>query len=150
MPYTFGDRSQTRLETCHPDLQRIMRDALAVSDVDFSIVEGHRSIERQNKLFKKGLSKIDGVTRKGKHNYSPSLAVDIVVYTDQKQFRKRIAYDWTHLAYIAGVVTSTARRLYEDGTIKHLVRWGGNWDRDGILKADQSFQDGPHFELYIP
>ena len=150
MTYSFGERSRTRLYTCHRDLDLIMNTAISMSDVDFSIVEGHRTIERQHELFQKGLSKIDGVSQLGKHNLMPSHAVDIVIYTKDKNFRKRIAYDWTHLAYVAGVITTCAKQLHLDGEVTHLIRWGGNWDKDGILKMDQSFLDGPHFEIYKP
>ena len=37
--------------------------------------------------------------------------------------------------------------LKEEGIISHDIRWGFNWDRDGIIISDQNFQDGPHFEL---
>ena len=39
--------------------------------------------------------------------------------------------------------------LYENGTINHQLRWGGNWDRDGDL-SDNTLYDRPHLELYKP
>ena len=75
--FKFSKRSIDKLNTCHKDLQLIMNTVISVSNIDFGISEGHRSIELQNKYFKEGKSQIDGITKKGKHNYDPSLAVDM-------------------------------------------------------------------------
>ena len=53
MSYSFGTKSRQRLNTCHADLILIAETALALSPVDFSIVEGHRSKQRQKELFDK-------------------------------------------------------------------------------------------------
>lgn len=113
-----------------------MKESLKYSYIDFGIVEGHRSPERQMKLYQDGKTK----TLQSKHNLYPSHACDIIISNQH-------AYDFSHLAYIAGVVQSTALRLKQQGKISHLVRWGGNWDNDKIIIKDQSFQDLVHFEL---
>lgn len=143
----FGDRSKKNLATCHEDLQLIANEAIKNTDIDFGISEGHRSVERQNQLFKEGKSKIDGINKMGKHNYNPSLAFDIYVYVSGK---KELAYDIKHLCYLGGRLKDTASRLYAEDKISHLLRWGGNWDGDGEIIYDQSFQDLPHFELKKP
>ncbi len=143
----FGDRSKKNLDTCHSDLQLIASEAIKVTTIDFGVSEGHRSIERQNKLFKEGKSKIDGINKKGKHNYNPSLAFDIYIYIRGKG---SLAYDERHLCFIGGLLTAIAKRLYSEGKISHILRWGANWDGDGELIYDQSFQDLPHFELKKP
>lgn len=147
MGYTFGQRSLEKLSTCDPDLQRVMKLAISRSNLDFGITEGHRSIERQKQLFDEGKSKIDGITKKGKHNYLPSKAVDIYIYHPDLETRRKLAYDKAHLSYVAGVVDSCARELAEKGLFPFEIRWGANWDRDGIIDYDQSFDDFPHFEL---
>jgi len=124
-----------------------MKLAISRSKVDFGISEGYRSVERQNDLYRQGKSKIDGLEKKGKHNYNPSMAVDIYAYHSDLETRRKIVYDKTHLAYIAGIVQSCAVELYNQEAITHNIRWGGNWDSDGIIGLDQSFDDYPHFEL---
>lgn len=148
--YQFGKRSIDNLNTCHIDLQKVMQLSIRISYVDFGISEGHRSIDRQNKLFKEGKSKIDGVSKKGKHNFNPSLAVDIYTYHPDLETRRKLAYDKVHLAYIGGVIQASAKILYDDGEISHLIRSGFNWDKDGVIGLDQSFDDYPHHELYKP
>ena len=143
----FGKNSLLQLETCHEDLQKIFEIVILRSKVDFGISEGHRSKERQYQLFLEGKSKVDGITEMGKHNYSPSKALDIYVYHPDLETRRKLAYDRVHLAYIAGLVDSVSLELYECGEISHKIRWGANWSMDGIIDYDQSFDDYPHFEL---
>lgn len=134
--YQFGTTSKERLATCHEDLQKVFEAAIALSPVDFGIACGHRSIDDQKKAFDEGKSKIDGVNKKGKHNYSPSLAVDVYAFVNGKA-----SWDSNELCVIAGVVLAVAANY----GIK--LRWGGNWDMDGQIISDQNFIDLPHFEL---
>lgn len=142
--YSFGERSLKNLNTCHSDLVKVAHAALKYSQVDFGISEGERTIERQQKLYKEGKSKIDGIKRKGKHNYSPSKAFDFYAYVPG---RKDLAFNLTHLMYLVGVITAEANRLYESGQILHKIRSGANWDGDGELRYDQTFFDSPHIEI---
>jgi len=140
--YKFSNISLNRLRGCHPDLIKIMNLAISVTDVDFGIAEGQRSIEMQQKYFHEGKSKIDGINQKSKHNYNPSLAVDIYAYFDGKaQWDKEI------ISYLAGIIRACAEVLKRTEEITHSIRWGGNWDMDGVILLDQSFDDRPHFEL---
>jgi len=143
--YNYGKRSVESLDTCHKDLQLIAYEAIKVSDVDFGISEGHRALERQKKLYDEKKSRIDGISQKGKHNYIPSLAFDVYAYVNGKA-----SWEVKDLTYIGGVMTSTAHRLYDEGKITHILRWGANWDNDGVIMDDQTFQDLPHFELLKP
>jgi len=145
MKYKFGKSSRARLETCHEDLQILAEESLKRSEVDFSINEGYRTLKRQNQLFKKGYSKIDGIKRKGKHNMNPSHAFDIKIYVPRKP---KLLYDPEHLTYVAGIIMATSKFLIDSDLIGWEIRWGGNWNRNGLLLRDQSLWDRPHFELY--
>ena len=127
MGFMFGMSSKKRLESCDQRLQQVMLLAIERSPIDFGISEGHRRVKRQKELFDQGKSKIDGITRKGKHNYYPSKAVDIYGFVNGKA-----TWDASSLVLIAGVVYSCANEL----GIK--IRWGGNWDRDGEIITDQN------------
>ena len=157
--YKFGKTSKVRLATCHKDIQVIMNTAISLSNVDFGIAEGERSLAKQLQYFNEGkskidginkkgqhqLGKIDGVKKKGKHNYSPSLAADIYPY-----FENGAKWDNEHLSYLSGIIHAVSEILFNTGKITHKIRWGGNWDMDGIILIDQSFDDRPHFELVLP
>ena len=60
-----------------------------------------------------------------------------------------IIYDEVHLAFVMGIIWACGQELKEQGEITHNLRWGGNWDTDGViaLDRDQSFDDLPHIEL---
>jgi len=140
--YKFSNKSKERLNTCHEDLRLIANIAIQRSQIDFGIAEGHRSVERQYDLYKAGLSKIDGVNKRGKHNYKPSLAFDIYAWVNG-----RSSYDQRYIIFIAGVILAVAKELKEQGRIQTELRWGGNWDGDGQIINDQSFNDLVHFEI---
>lgn len=134
MAYKFSNKSNERLQHLNPTLRLILEIALKRSDIDFSVTETHRSVERQQELFKQGKSKIDGVNNKSKHNYYPSEAVDIAAYING------IKWDVKYYYYIAGIITSVAEEL----GVK--IRWGGNFDMDNDI-GEQSFNDLCHIEI---
>lgn len=125
----FSKTSEDRLNTCHPDLIQLFN--LVVIDFDCSILCGHRGQEEQDKYFKAGISKVSWP--QGKHNKTPSLAVDVapwpIVWSDIKRFY-----------FFAGYVKAWAESL----GIK--IRWGGDWDGD-FMFDDQTFNDLVHFEM---
>ena len=136
----FGKTSKQKLSTAHIDLQTLFNTV--VKHYDCTILEGYRSVERQKSLFDAGKSKIDGIHRKGNHNYQPSRACDVVPYPIDWNDTKRFYH-------FSGYVLGIADMLLNEGKIAHVVRWGGNWhgsfaDRD--LKP-QNFNDLVHFEL---
>lgn len=141
----FGRTSNQRLDTCHRDMQLIMRTAVELCAVDFGIAEGQRPVELQQKYFREGKSKVDGINIVGKHNVIPSMAADIYLWING-------AASWNAetLTYVAGFIEAIAKLLYLQGKVEHLIRWGGNWDKDGEILTDQKFDDRPHFELYKP
>jgi peptidoglycan L-alanyl-D-glutamate endopeptidase CwlK len=138
----FSKRSESNLKTCHKDLQKIASEAIRVSRIDFGISEGYRSVEKQQEYFNQGKSKVDGIKIKGKHNYNPSMAFDIYAYVGGKA-----VWETKHLCYLGGMIVGIAEMLLAKGEITHKLRWGGNWDMDGEIISDQTFQDLPHFEL---
>ena len=57
MSYVLGKRSKERLEGVHPDLVAVVERAITISNVDFTVLEGVRTKERQKGLYAKGASK---------------------------------------------------------------------------------------------
>lgn len=128
----LGKTSIARLETVHPDLQKVMHKAFEKIPFDVTVLEGVRSLEQQKANVAKGVSQ----TLKSKHLKQSdgwAHAVDIAPYP----------IDWTKKDRFntqAEVVMAAAKEL----GIK--VRWGGDWNRNGDWR-DEKFYDGPHFEL---
>tara|TARA_R100001530_G_scaffold132190_1_gene104383 strand:- start:437 stop:832 length:396 start_codon:yes stop_codon:yes gene_type:complete len=127
--YKFGRKSRERLATCDKKLQKVFNEVIKY--VDCSVLEGHRSEERQNKLFEEGKTKVKYPV--GRHNSNPSNAVDVTPYPVDWNDRER-------QTLFAGFVMGVARGM----DIK--LRWGGDWNMNFKVK-DNRFDDFPHFEL---
>ena len=150
---TYGNSSQQKLNSCHPDLIIIFQEVVRI--FDNAIVYGERTPGEQFELYKQGRSLIggrwviadkkkvvtykDGTISKSNHNYSPSKAVDAVPYPINWKNTDR-------MYYFAGMVIATAIRLKDEGKVTHNIRWGGDWDRDTEVD-DQTFMDLAHFEI---
>lgn len=102
-----------------------------IEHFDCTIIEGHRSKEKQNQLYKEKKSQLR--FPKSQHNKYPSLAVDAAPYPINWEDRERFTY-------FAGFVKGIATSLNID------IRWGGDWNKDNNL-SDNRFDDLPHFEL---
>lgn len=155
----WGKTSALRLLQGHADIQKIFNLAIQRTSVDVSVVEVYRppavqqkyyAIGRTTELHRKPITRIDGINKLGKHNENPAKAVDFMIWHNNKEIRNKVKYDNSHISYFVGVLQSCAIELYEKGEITHLIRWGGNWDKDGVLFFDQDFDDAPHVELYKP
>ena len=125
----FGKKSKERLATCDERLQEVFNEVIQF--VDCSVLEGHRSQERQDKLYDEGKTKVK--YPRGRHNSMPSRAVDVTPYPVDWADRER-------QTLFAGFVIGVARAK----GIK--LRWGGDWDMDFEV-MDNRFDDFPHFEI---
>ena len=54
MSYALGSRSLQTLEGVHPDLVAVVKLAITLTEQDFSVGEGIRSVERQRELLASG------------------------------------------------------------------------------------------------
>ena len=74
MGYKLGTRSKQSLSGVHVDLVAVVKKAIEITEVDFSVIEGIRHIERQRQLVKDGKS----TTLNSRH--LTGHAVDMVPY----------------------------------------------------------------------
>jgi peptidoglycan L-alanyl-D-glutamate endopeptidase CwlK len=121
MSFQFGATSLKRLEGVHPDLQKVMKRAIGCSTLDFSIIEGRRTLATQKKYF------AAGATRTMNSRHLTGHAVDVAPYVGGK-----IRWDWPLYHQLAKVIKKAAAELNVP------IQWGGDW---------RSFKDGPHWEL---
>jgi len=149
--YKFGDKSLRQYNTLHRDLQIILSEAIKI--IDFSILEGIRTTERQKKLFKEGRSKLDGVNKKSKHQGKKdkegnfvSFAVDIMPYKKGTNAFSGKQKDKNRFYFLMGIIKGITQKLIDENKITHNVRFGLDWDGD-FQFDDQSFDDLPHMEL---
>tara|TARA_R100001377_G_scaffold74245_1_gene50450 strand:+ start:80 stop:469 length:390 start_codon:yes stop_codon:yes gene_type:complete len=125
----FGKRSKERLKGVDTKLVNVLNELIKI--MDCTIIEGVRSEEKQQEYFKKGKSKIDGITKKGMHQLGK--AIDLAPYPIDWNDRDRFHY-------MGGMIRGIAKQLNVN------VRWGGDWDSDGQTK-DNSFDDLVHVEV---
>lgn len=118
MTYQLGTRSRQKLSGVHPDMVAVVKKAISISEVDFTVLEGIRNINRQRELFKAGKS----TTMNSRH--ITGHAVDLAPWP--------ISWEWEDFYPIAEAMKAAAEELDID------IVWGGDW---------KSFPDGPHFEL---
>jgi len=134
MRYILGPRSLLNLRGVHPDLVAVVKRAIEITPVDFTVLEGRRTVERQKQLFAQGASK----TMASRHIPTPSKvavdgetlwahAVDIAPWVS-----RRISWHWPHYHELAPAIKQAAEEL------KIPIEWGGDWT---------SFVDGPHWQL---
>ena len=110
--------SESRLQSCTPDLQIIFHEAIKYFDI--SILCGHRDRIEQNLAYKTGHSKVKFPN--SKHNSRPSRAVDFAPFPDSKDVKDYI--------FLAGQIMGIAYMLREQGKTTHLLRYGGDFNRD--------------------
>jgi len=132
---SFSPQSNTHLDTCNQDIQRLFR--VVVLTYDCSVLEGHRGEELQTKYRIQGKSRV--AWPNGKHNAKPSNAVHVVPYPFPGWTKEKEIEVIRSCYHFAGYV----RRIAEELGIK--IRWGGNWDRDTVMN-DQTFMDLIHWE----
>ena len=119
--YSLGPRSLMRLKGVHPDLVKVVQQAIKLSSVDFTVLEGLRDPLRQKKLVTAGASK----TLNSRH--LTGHAVDLGAWVDAQ-----VDWSWPLYAQINAAMQDAAK-------IQNVpIIWGGGW---------RTFKDGPHFEL---
>lgn len=121
MTYSFGIKSVKKMTGVHPALKKVLYRAIEITDVDFSIIEGVRTLERQKQLVASGASKTLNSRHLSGH------AVDIAPYVEGE-----IRWDWPLYHRLAKVMKTAAKEVGVP------VQWGGDWIR---------FKDGPHWQL---
>lgn len=119
--YTLSTRSLDRLNGVHPDLVRVVKLAIQLSEIDFAVLEGVRTKERQ------ALLKTIGASQTMNSRHLTGHAVDLGALLN-----KEVRWDWPLYHKIAKAMKQAATDLNVP------IAWGGDW---------RTFKDGPHFEL---
>jgi len=147
--FVLSKRSLDKLEGVDGRLVEVVLTAINLTQVDFGVIEGVRSIARQKELVNSGASQ----TMKSKH--IEGKAVDLIAYVGT-----RISWELSLYDDIAEAMRESAR---ENGL---AIRWGGAWTVpdvrfwNGTMEramnsyidscrslGKKPFIDGPHFEV---
>ena len=152
--FKLSQRSLNKLDGVHPDLVAVVKRAIEITDVDFGVTYGVRTVEEQEKLVASGRSQ----TMKSKHliqDTGYSHAVDLVAYDGSDVVWEINVYD--------NICDAMARAADE---LEVPVKWGAAWSEGDIrfyedtaedamnayidLRRSQGrrpFIEGPHFEM---
>ena len=121
MGYKLGTKSLSNLKGVHPDLVKVVKRAIELTECDFTITEGLRTKERQAQLLKEKKT----TTKNSRH--LTGHAVDLAAWVDGT-----VSWNWDHYYKIAEAVKQAAKEL------NISIEWGGEW---------KSFPDAPHWQL---
>lgn len=153
-PYKLGKGSLKNLEGVHPDLIWIVNYAIRITEQDFTVTDGVRTIAEQRENIRTGVSQ----TMKSMHLIQPdgwAHAVDLVPWINGKaRWELPACYKIAEAVRIA----SQARG--------RVIRWGGAWTPlnwttplqppEKLVQAyaarkralgKPAFIDGPHYEM---
>ena len=120
--FKLSDKSLGRLNGLHPDLVKVVKRAIEITPIDFSVGEGLRPITRQKELYRKGATK----TMNSRH--LTGHAVDLFALDEAG----KVTWDWDYYHPLSDVVKQAAK------DVGVSIEWGGDWSK---------FKDGPHYQL---
>lgn len=121
MVYKLGQKSLSNLKGVHPDLVKVVKRAIELTECDFTVIEGLRTKERQAQLLK------EKKTTTSNSRHLTGHAVDLAAWVNDT-----ISWDWKYYHQIADAMKEASKEL------NISIEWGGDWKK---------FKDGPHFEL---
>ena len=121
MSYALSKKSLDRLSGVHHDLVSVVKRAIEITECDFCVLEGVRSVTRQEQLVKAGASQ----TMKSRHLTGHAVDLGGMV-------AGTVRWDWALYYKIADAMKAAAAEL------NVTIEWGGDWT---------TFKDGPHFQL---
>lgn len=119
--FKLGKLSQSHLYGVHPDLVKVVERAIQITEIDFRVGEGIRSLERQKELLAAGAT----TTLKSRHLTGHAIDLHALVAGS-------VRWDWPLYYKIADAMKKAAAEL------SIPLEWGGDWKK---------FKDGPHFQL---
>jgi len=133
----LGNTSKVNLKGVHPNLVKVIEEAIKNTPIDFTVTSGVRTTKQQQDLYAQGrtkpgqiVTKADGIKSKSNHQVKADgfgHAIDFVPYVNGK-------VDWNTTKYfkiIAEHILDVAESLGID------TEWGGTW----------KFTDLPHIQL---
>ena len=147
--FKLSQRSKDKMVGVHSDLVRVVEKAITFTKIDFGVIEGLRTEEKQKELVASGASQ----TMKSKHLTGD--AVDLMAYVNGRGCWEIRVYD--------EVADAMKEAAYEEDV---MIRWGAAWNIQDLAlwegtaedamnhyiderrsQGRRPFIDAPHFEL---
>ena len=152
MAYKLSTRSQERLMGIEPELKEVVYEAIKVTKIDFGVIEGLRTEEKQKQLVESGASQ----TMKSKR--LEGRAVDLMAYLNGRGCWEVNVYDEIADAMKqAAIEEDVPVRWGAAWTVSDIRTWSGTMEEAMLNYVDirrsqnkRPFIDAPHFELMTP
>lgn len=149
MAYRLSKRSLKNLEGVDLKLIEVVNIAIKITKVDFAVIEGLRTIERQKQLVAAGASQ----TLKSKHIKGE--AVDLMAFIGSRGSWELNLYDDIADAMKEGAIQVGVRMRWGAAwTVTDIRKWGGTMEEamNSYIDVRRSegkrpFIDAPHFEI---
>jgi peptidoglycan L-alanyl-D-glutamate endopeptidase CwlK len=146
--YNLGKSSLDKLSKVHPDLARVVSRAITITEQDFTVVEGLRTLERQKQLV------ADKKSQTLKSRHLTGHAVDLAPWVNG-------TIDWNGTARFDAIAEAVRQAAIDE---KVEVLWGASWSlalnyhasaaqaldayvHEREKAGRRSFIDRPHFQL---
>ena len=131
--FKFSQRSENNLRGVNPVLVAIIRRALELSPVDFAVIEGLRTPEKQAEHVRKGNSQTSNSRHLTGH------AVDILPSA------MKPGMSWDENKHLFEPVLQAIKTAADEQGV--ILRFGKNWQSDPALLGQTKFPDYPHVEI---
>lgn len=164
MSYVFGKGSLAKMEGLHPDLVKVLKRAISISDTDFTIIEGVRSDEQCYINFGKGRTKAQceraGCPARYARPNDPKVTwLKNPLSSNHRKKKDGFGHAVDIYPYPVSLVLGAKPKDYEPlfnkiakamfvaaQQLNIKIRWGADWDLDN-LPRERGETDNPHFEL---
>ena len=142
-------RTPPKLEDLHPWLRWRVNELsvahrTANPGTSLCLIWGHRSPAEQSAAYRAGRSKLDGIKKFSLHNYSPSLAADVWVYTNADDEDPDLYENRPKRS------EGLSLQLLQKGSLKRWYIPLGKLAEGIDLEAGalwRTFRDGPHVQV---
>ncbi|MBF7683934.1 M15 family metallopeptidase [Acinetobacter sp. B5B] len=119
--FKLSKASLNKLQGVHPHIVAVVERAIQITQIDFKVTEGLRTLERQKQL----LAQKATTTLKSRH--LTGHAVDLCALVNNQ-----VSFEYKYYPQIADAMKRAAQEL------DIVIEWGGDW---------KTFKDGMHFQL---
>ncbi len=146
MTFSLGARSRKAMVGLDPRLIAVIERAIQITPQDFMVNEGVRTPARQRQLYAQGRTAPGPIVTwvKVSNHFAAGdgygKAVDIYPWMNGKPNLSSSPAAMKAYVDIAKAMFAAA------GELGVPLRWGANWDGDGVIR-EKGETDNPHFEI---
>lgn len=157
MSYKLSKTSVNRLVGVHPDLVRVVMQAIRITKQDFTVLEGVRTKEQCFINYGKGRTAAECEAKGVPAKYAQPKAAKVTWLSNPLASKHCVQkdgfghavdlapfpIDWNDLKRFDEMAKAMQQAARDLGV---KLRWGADWDGDGKLR-ERGESDSPHFEI---